>query len=177
MESKTATSSAIGAAALIGLLFGAPALAQAPGCRVVQEDDPPRQILHCADGLTLTAEQETAFRLVGGARSGRPRAVELNDRGLLTEAPAGSLSRGFQVRTPHAVAAVRGTSWAMDVTAGNTAVFVAQGVVSVRRAETTRGGVTLRAGDGVDVQAGGGALQVKRWAPARASALLARFGR
>ena len=177
MESRSAISSAIAAAALIGVLSGAPALAQAPGCRVVKEDDPPRQVLHCADGLTLTAEQETAFRLVDGTRSGRPRAVELHDLGLLIEAPAGSLSRGFQVRTPHAVAAVRGTSWAMDVTAGNTAVFVEQGVVSVRRSNTGRGAVTLRAGDGVDVQAGGGALQVKRWAPARASALLARFGR
>ena len=177
MESRNTPLCVMSAAVLLGMLCGGPALAQAPGCQVVQEDDPPRQVLHCADGLTLTAEQATAFRLLGGAKSGRPRAAELNDHGLLIEAPAGSLSRGFQVRTPHAVAAVRGTTWAMDVTADNTAVFVEQGVVSVRRAETTRGAVTLQAGDGVDVKVGGGALQVKRWPPARASALLARFGR
>src|SRR5215204_4369621 len=36
---------------------------------------------------------------------------------------------GFQVLTPHAIASVRGTIYAVDVSAGQTSVFVAQGRV------------------------------------------------
>ena len=75
--------------------------------------------------------------------------------------------------TPQAIAAVRGTKWAVDATEGKSSVFVVNGRVSVAR----RGGanrVVLGPGEGVDVEATG-TLTVKRWASARVAALLARL--
>jgi ferric-dicitrate binding protein FerR (iron transport regulator) len=75
--------------------------------------------------------------------------------------------------TPQAIAAVRGTKWAVDATEGKSSVFVVNGRVSVaRRAGANR--VVLGPGEGVDVEAAG-ALTVKRWPPARVAALLARL--
>jgi ferric-dicitrate binding protein FerR (iron transport regulator) len=75
--------------------------------------------------------------------------------------------------TPQAIAAVRGTKWAVDTTEGKSSVFVVNGRVSVaRRAGANR--VVLGPGEGVDVEATG-ALTVKRWPPARVAALLARL--
>jgi ferric-dicitrate binding protein FerR (iron transport regulator) len=70
---------------------------------------------------------------------------------------------------------VRGTVWAVDVTAAQTSVFVAEGVVEVGKAQ---GGETvqLRAGEGVDVQPAA-PLRVNRWGEVRAKGLLGRFGR
>jgi ferric-dicitrate binding protein FerR (iron transport regulator) len=81
----------------------------------------------------------------------------------------------FQIRTPHAIASVRGTLFAVDITAGRTAVFAAEGSVRVRQIGTIDS-VTLRAGQGVDV-APGQPLVVRRWGTPRVEALLARFGR
>jgi ferric-dicitrate binding protein FerR (iron transport regulator) len=75
--------------------------------------------------------------------------------------------------TPQAIAAVRGTKWAVDTAEGKTSVFVVNGQVSVaRRAGANR--VVLGPGEGVDVEATG-VLTVKRWPPARVAALLARL--
>ena len=122
---------------LVALLAG-PASAQqnapaAPrGCTLATLADPPRQVLRCADGLTLTAEPGAAYRPVDRNRDGRPEAVELT-------------------------------------------VFVERGVVAVRRPGVPE--VVLRAGDGVDVAEGATRLEVKRWSPQRAAALLAGLGR
>jgi hypothetical protein len=85
--------------------------------------------------------------------------------------------RSFEIRTPQAIAAVRGTQWTVDVAGGKTAVFVVTGRVSVRRVSGGTGSVNLSAGEGVDVEPGTAPLVVRRWPAARASALLARFGR
>ena len=82
----------------------------------------------------------------------------------------------FQVTTPQAIAAVRGTQWAVDVAGAKTSVFVVSGRVAVRRS-ASRTGVELGPGEGVDVEAGTGPLTVRRWPIARANALMARFGR
>jgi ferric-dicitrate binding protein FerR (iron transport regulator) len=75
--------------------------------------------------------------------------------------------------TPQAIAAVRGTKWAVDGTEGKTSVFVVNGKVSVaRRTGTER--VVLGPGEGVDVEATG-ALTVKRWPLPRVAALMARL--
>jgi ferric-dicitrate binding protein FerR (iron transport regulator) len=77
--------------------------------------------------------------------------------------------------TPQAIAAVRGTKWAVDAAEGKTSVFVVNGQVSVaRRVGSNR--VVLGPGEGVDVEATGD-LTVKRWPPARVAALLARLVR
>ncbi|KAB1072436.1 FecR domain-containing protein [Methylobacterium planeticum] len=157
----------------IAALGSGAAEAQSRGCTVTPYTDPPRQVLSCADGLTVSAETGTAYKLVDRNHDGRPESAEVTSRGLLIDVPP--RRGGFQILTPHAVASVRGTVWAVDVSAQKTAVFVRAGSVAVARP----GGpaVTLRAGEGVDVEAGGNSLHVQRWSPERAAGLLARFGR
>lgn len=158
-----------------GLWSLAAAPARAEGCTSTTYTDPPREVLDCAGGTRLTVEPGAAYRLIDRNRDGRPEAVELGAKALLIEVtrwPRG----GFQVLTPHAVAAVRGTTWAVDVSGTGTAVFVAAGRVAVRRVGDGAS-VSLRAGDGVDVAPGGGPLTVKTWGAARRAGLMARLGR
>lgn len=148
--------------------------AQAPaGCRVVGLDDPPRQVLRCASGLTIEAEKDTAYR-VSETGKGEPDAVQLNGRAVLVEVPPGRRG-GFQVLTPHAVASVRGTLYAVDVQEAQTSVFVSRGRVRVagRRSVSS---VVLGPGQGVDVVPGT-VLEVKTWGAERVAKLMARFGR
>lgn len=168
----------IGFFRVVGLALCLPSAAWAQtrdGCRTSVLTDPPREVLDCPGGLTITAEKGAAYRLIDGNRDGRPEAVQLDGKALLIEvAPRRS---GFQVRTPHAVASVRGTTWAVDAGAAATAVFVEAGAVQVAR-PGGRESALLRAGDGIDVGAEGGALPaVKRWSRERRLHLLARFGR
>lgn len=160
---------AIAAAATIPV-----AAAQTARCTTTAYTDPPRQVLRCADGLTIHAERNADYRLVDDDGDGQPEAAELNGRALLIEFPAGRRGR-FQILTPHAIAAVRGTIWAVDVGASRSSIFVERGAVAVSR----RGGVSvvLNAGEGVDVEAGQSPLKVNRWGTRRVLALKARFGR
>lgn len=153
------------------------AAAQTPSC-VVQAAavPPPRQILRCADGLTIEAEANADYALRGPSPAGPPSRVVLRSGALLVHAPARTGTRGFQVLTPQAVAAVRGTQWAVDVGGGKTSVFVVEGQVSVRR-PTARRAVILDPGEGVDVATDAAPLTIRRWPAQRAAALLARFGR
>ena len=82
----------------------------------------------------------------------------------------------FQVRTPDAIASVRGTEWVVDVGAAETSTFVVQGIVGVRRRIDNQA-VVLTAGEGVDVAPEVNPLIVKRWPEPRVRALLGRFGR
>jgi hypothetical protein len=151
------------------------AYAQVPGrCSVISFTDPPREVLRCRDRLIVEVEKDTRYQLIDRDRDGLPDAAEVGGRAVLLD---GSSRRrgGFQVLTPHAIASVRGTIYAVDVQSGQTAVFVAQGRVSV----STRDGsssVLLSTGEGVDVQPGR-PLEVKTWGVERAKGLLARFGR
>jgi hypothetical protein len=164
-------------ALLLAWSFPGGAQAQTAGCTTATLTDPPGDLLTCSDGLVVRSEAGSLYRLVDRNRDGRPEQAELTGRGLLIEVAPGPGRRSqFQIRTPHAIASVRGTIWAVDVTATRTSVFVQRGVVAVTR-PGSRAAATLRAGDGVDVESTGAALEVKRWAPQRAAALLARFGR
>ncbi len=100
--------------------------------------------------------------------------VELSNKALLLEVPKKPGRARFDVVTPQAIAAVRGTKWAVDAEGAKTSVFVVDGRVSVAR-PAGRGSVVLGAGDGVDVEPSGD-LIVKRWPPARVTALMARLG-
>lgn len=158
--------------AALALALPGAAGAQTMGCTARTLSDPPRQVLDCADGLTMSAEQGAGVTLFDRNGDGKPDGVELSGKALLIDLPPGR-GKGFQILTPHAIASVRGTRWAVDVGSARTSVFVERGAVAVAR---PRGqGVVLRPGDGVDVDAGGAPLTVKRWAPARAAALLARL--
>lgn len=164
------------ALALALSLAAAGAQAQGRGCAITAYTDPPREVLACPDGLQISAEKGAEYRLIDRDRDGRAEAVDLRSKGLLIEV-APRRRGGFQVLTPHAIASVRGTVWAVDVAAATTAVFVQQGAVAVSRSGAPEATALLRAGDGVDVDAGAGPLQVKRWPNERRLHLLARFGR
>jgi hypothetical protein len=166
---------------ILGILFlyvisieTAAAQATAPGCTPVASGGP-AQTLRCNGGITVVAENGASYTLNDTNRDGRVDQAELSSKALLIDVPKRAGGKAFQVNTPQAIAAVRGTRWAVDTTAEKTSVFVDRGSVSVRR--PARGGpqVVLGPGEGVDVEATG-PLTVKRWAPARVAALMARLG-
>jgi hypothetical protein len=132
------------------------------------------QTLHCEGGVTIVAENGARFTLRTSGRKGQPNGIELTSKALLIEVPAKSGANKFQVTTPQAIAGVRGTKWTVDAAENKTSVFVVDGRVRVERRARGRG-VTLGAGEGVDVE-GDAPLAVKRWAAARVSALMARLG-
>jgi hypothetical protein len=144
-------------------------------CQVTQLTDPPGDLLTCRDGLVIRTERSSVYRLIERRGDRAPESAELTGRGLLIELPPGQGRRRFQINTPHVIASVRGTIWAVDVTALRTSVFVQRGFVEVRR-PASRAPVSLGPGEGVDVESTG-ALEVKRWPVQRATALMARFGR
>jgi ferric-dicitrate binding protein FerR (iron transport regulator) len=133
------------------------------------------QTLQCEGGVTIVAENGTQYTLGDANHDGRIDSVELSSKAVLLDVQRKSSGRTFQVNTPQAIAAVRGTRWAVDVAEGKTSVFVVRGRVNVGRRTPGDRHVVLGAGEGVDVEASG-PLVVKRWAPARVSALMARLG-
>ena len=132
------------------------------------------QTQRCEGGVTIVAENGARFTLQDRDGNGRVDSVELSSKALLLEVPKKPGGNKFQVITPQAIAAVRGTKWAVDAAEGKTSVFVVNGRVAVGRRTGTHS-VTLGRGEGVDVEATG-PLTVKRWPAARVSALMARLG-
>lgn len=120
----------------------------------------------------VTVEKGASFRMLDSNRDGKPEGMALDGKAVLVDKPP-SRRGPFQILTPHAVAAVRGTVWAVDVEPTRTSVFVRNGSVRVS-ARQGNGAVSLGAGEGVDVEPGR-PLVVKRWPPERAARLLARL--
>ncbi|MFB0492054.1 hypothetical protein ABIE45_004640 [Methylobacterium sp. OAE515] len=141
--------------------------------------DPPLRILRCTDGLTLEAERAAPFRPIDRNGDGQLEGAEIGGSAVLVTLPPHSNTRrgGFQILTPHAIASVRGTIYAVDVTTAKTAVFVARGRVAVARRNAPAVSVTLGPGEGVDVGEDQGPLDVRRWPQERVRSLLERFGR
>lgn len=137
------------------------------------------QTWRCDNGITIVAENGARFELKDANRDGHIDSVELSSKALLIEVPKKAGGNPFKVLTPQAIAAVRGTRWAVDVAETKTAVFVADGRVGVSRRSGGRG-VVLGAGEGVDVEAVGRltvkTLTVKTWGQPRVDALMARLG-
>jgi len=161
---------------LIGFMLPVEAQAQGAGCVMQSAGAPTRQVLVCRDGLVIEAEAGADYTLLDRNRDGRPDAARLQGRALYIDVQPRSRGSNFQVLTPQAIAAVRGTQWAVDVADGKTSVFVVAGRVTVRRSNAPTS-VNLGPGEGVDVETGPAPLTVRRWPIARANALLARFGR
>jgi hypothetical protein len=132
------------------------------------------QTLRCEGGVTIVAENGARYILQDRDGNGRVDSAELSSKALLLEVPKRPSAKRFQVTTPQAIAAVRGTKWAVDAVEDKTSVFVVNGRVAVGR-RTGGSSVTLGPGEGVDVEAVG-PLTVKRWAPARVAALMVRLG-
>lgn len=155
--------------------FAAPSGAQVPpNCTVAQAAEPDRQVLKCAFGLTLELESAAQMEIFGEIMSSEPTDMVLDSGAALIEVEPGAARP--QIRTPHAIAAVRGTLYVVDVSASMTSVFVLRGTVEVSQATDATEQVILGPGEGVDVTPDSD-LQVKTWPEERVQALLARFGR
>jgi len=162
---------AAGAVAVVLVLAtSSAAFAQPAGCSLIDDPhNPSEKILRCGDDLTVRTARGTRYKLIQEGQS-LPTGAELNSGALMIEG-----RKPFQILTPHAIAAVRGTKWAVEVKAKQTSVLTISGVIDVTRREG-KGAVSLEAGEGDDVSRGGGPLEVKRWKKKRVRALLARFG-
>jgi len=161
------------AIAFIGITVAAAQQAPA-GCSSDHPANAP-QTLHCPGDLTIVAEDGAKFTLQSLDKKGGVESINLQSRALLVDAPKQRGKRRFHVSTPQAIAAVRGTKWAVDAQETRTSVLVLSGQVAVRRPGGAEQAV-LGPGDGVDVESGSAALVIKRWPQPRVDALLARLG-
>ena len=147
------------------------ALAQSNQCDLTPDErNPNEKVLRCGATLVVRQAPGASYRGTGS------ESLELYDGALLIEFHPSNRHRTFQILTPHAIVAVRGTKWAVDVTPQRTSALVIVGKVQVTR-PTPASSVVLAPGDGTDVDQGSTApLVVKRWAEPRVRALLSRFG-
>lgn len=155
--------------------WGAPSVAQVPpNCTVEAAFNPDRQVLKCAYGLILELEAAAELSFSGDIRATDPTEIGLQNGGMLIEVEPGAARP--QIKTPHAIAAVRGTVYVVDVSPERTSVFVLKGEVAVMRPGAPSEQVSVGPGEGVDVTEGA-EMKVSVWPAARTQALLARFGR
>ena len=147
------------------------------GCRTEVLKNPKRVVYRCSNGLSIEAESWAALETILPDAKAAPKSVSIRNRAVLIDLPKGN--GPFQVRTPHAIASVRGTTYVVDATANSTSVFVVSGKV---RVASTSGGqyggdkVSLGAGEGVVVSRSA-RLEVKKWPKVKVAALLGRFSR
>ncbi len=164
------------AAGALCILGASPASAQAAtNCSLRPAVSTERQTLTCEPGLSITVERGAHYRLADRNRNGRVDAIVLDNKAALIDVDSSHLKGGFEVVTPQAIAAVRGTRWAVDVHGDTTSVLVLRGRVAVNKVSTGQG-VTLRQGQGVDADRGRSPLRVTQWRPSRINALMARLG-
>ncbi len=162
------------ATALLSLSSAAVAQTIPAGCSVEAAANG-AQTLRCRGGVIIVSEAGARFSMRDRDRDGVIDTVDLQSKAVLVDAPKQKRQRRFEVITPQAIAAVRGTRWAVDADPETTSVFVVSGEVGVRR-RSGRDGVVLTPGEGVDVQAGTAPLTVRRWPQPRVDALLRRLG-
>lgn len=170
------TMKAIAGLAVFALMFGLNASGtssrEIEGCRERTFSSPPRVEYSCPNGLVF--EAEAAANLRHEPPSVVDRLGLMGGAVLITLPPREGF---FQIRTPHAIASVRGTTLVVDVAETKTSVFVIEGLVEVVRMPENNG-VLLAAGEGVDVDANAaGPLTKRSWPLPRVDALLQRFGR
>lgn len=134
---------------------------------------PDRQIVTCGDALTLEREPAAGLRIVERSNNAAPRVIEVDGGAILIEVKPGSAPT--EIRTPHAIATVRGTTYVVDAGTDESSIFVLKGAVAVQRVNDASS-VVLGPGEGADVMPGSQVV-TNTWSKARADALLARFGR
>jgi len=142
-------------------------------CSWTTLQEPVRQAIRCGEMFSVEREADAGLSIVERSGDAPPRAIELQGGAALIEVTPGAAPT--QIRTPHAIAAVRGTTYIVDVGPSATSVFVLEGKVNVRK-PTDASTVSLGPGEGVDV-ALDDPLNVVTWGAPRVAALLARFGR
>jgi FecR-like protein len=180
------------AAALASWTGVGSATAQSDACSLSPDkNNPNEQVLRCGGELTITPAPGTVYHPAAAGEDGLPPSVELDSGALLIEFHAKDTAklRDFRILTPQVVASVHGTKWMMEVKPGQTSVVVLLGQVAIARKDAANT-VMVGPGRGVDVAVADpgkttkskrgsdetAPIAVKRWAPARVKALLARFG-
>jgi len=120
-------------AALILLWVTGLSSAQENKCELIPyERNPPEKMLKCGDDLLVRSTKGAKYRRLGEGQ-GLPSGVRLDSGAVMIEFTPSSERRDFQILTPHAIAAVRGTKWIVDVDAKQTSTLVLSGGVSVSR--------------------------------------------
>jgi hypothetical protein len=168
----------VGAVTALSILFGTTlsALSQGSECALVADDrNPSEQILRCGADLVVRTAPGTRYHPIDQQGNEPPKALQLDAGALMIEFHPSEAQKNFQILTPHAIAAVRGTKWVVDVISTRTSTLVISGEVAVSRPHANET-VVLKAGQGADVSAGTGSIAAKRWPNKRVRALLARFG-
>jgi hypothetical protein len=151
--------------------------AQAAGaCALVPNDHvPSEKMLQCGENLTVRAAEGARYQPLYKKGDPLPVGIRLNEGALLIEFHPAKPQEKFQILTPLAVAAVRGTKWAMEVTTAQTSTLVVNGVVAVTNRRLNQF-VVLTEGLGVDITPTDTTVVKKTWGDERVRALLSRFG-
>jgi FecR protein len=150
--------------------------AQSGACTLVPDDrNPSEKIMRCGDDLVVRAAPGTRYHPVDQKNNETPKTLQLDSGALMIEFRATDAQKDFQILTPHAIAAVRGTKWVVEVVPSRSSTLVISGEVAVRHLRADDA-VALGPGQGVDVSPGTRRLVVKRWPSKRVQVLLARFG-
>ena len=167
----------IAAGALFAAAIAGAAPAHAAGaCALVPNDHmPSEKMLQCGENLTVRAAPGARYQPLYKKGDPLPVGIRLNEGALLIEFHPASPKEKFQILTPLAIAAVRGTKWAMDVTKAQTSTLVLDGVVAVTNRRLNQF-VVLTEGQGVDITPTDTTLLAKTWGDERVRALLSRFG-
>jgi FecR protein len=180
-SNRTAGRNRLWAMAALAALFVAATAGAVPAhaagaCALVPNDKmPSEKMLQCGDNLTIRATQGARYQPLYKKGDPLPVGIRLNDGALLIEYHPGRPNEKFQILTPLAIAAVRGTKWAMDVTKAQTSTLVVDGVVAVTNRRLNLF-VVLNEGQGVDITPTDTSLERHVWADERVRALLSRFG-
>jgi hypothetical protein len=164
------------AAIFLAAMVGPPPARAAGACALVpNEHMPSEKMLQCGDTLTVRPAHGARYQPLFKKGDPLPVGIRLNDGALLIEYHPASPNEKFQILTPLAIAAVRGTKWAMDVTKAQTSTLVLNGAVAVTNRRLNQF-VVLTAGQGVDITPADTSMVQKTWGEARVRALLSRFG-
>lgn len=180
-SNRTAGRNSLGATLVAVALFVAatfgPGPAHAAGaCALVPNDHmPSEKMLRCGENLSVRAASGARYQPLYKKGDPLPVGIRLNDGALLIEFHPASPKEKFQILTPLAIAAVRGTKWAMDVTKAQTSTLVLNGVVAVTNRRLNQF-VVLNEGQGVDITPTDTSVVAKTWGDERVRALLSRFG-
>jgi hypothetical protein len=165
------------AAALFMAGIGGPLPAQAAGaCALIpNEKTPSEKTLRCGETLTVRAAPGARYQPLYKKGDPLPVGIRLDDGALLIEFHPARPQEKFQILTPLAIAAVRGTKWAMEVVPGRTSTLVLSGAVAVTNRRLNQY-VVLTWGQGIDITAADTSMVQKLWGERRIRALLSRFG-
>jgi hypothetical protein len=164
-------------ATLFAAAIAGPLPARAAGaCALVPNGRLPSQmILQCGQTLTVRPTPGTSYQPLYKKGDPLPVAIRLTDGALLIEYHPAKPNEKFQILTPVAIAAVRGTKWAMDVTKAQTSTLVVTGTVAVTNRRLKQF-VVLTEGQGVDITPTDTSVVARTWGDERVRELLSRFG-